>query len=144
MVDNAQWHAIGENWFTISQQVSISSGFLVTELDFVPTFPAQCWDLIWLEPVWVLCMLSQSEFLCGAPALSCLEDTIFSESSIFLPTLNIDPWVLRRESFDKDVLLRPKCYKAQFNLFSFVIGQGFISEHTLPPTPPSGLINPVF
>lgn len=42
-------------------------------VDLVFASPDQGWDFVWLEPVQVLCVLSQSEFI-YASVLLCLED----------------------------------------------------------------------
>jgi len=57
----SQWHSIrGKNSFSLSQQMAIANGFLVSDGN-TPSFSSQSiWNSVWHEPVLVLCVLSQS------------------------------------------------------------------------------------
>lgn len=102
-----QQHYITDNWFLLSQQVSIANTFLVSGkiLSFLP-ISADIF-FFWFEPVQALSMLPQTlwvhmcEFICVSTLL-CLEDVNSLEliyDFLFLQSFClhfcIDPWVLK-------------------------------------------------
>lgn len=72
----SQWHPSGENWFPLCQQVTVINSFLVRSGIPCQSSSSQCWNPVWLEPLWVSLGLTTSLCELGcASVLLCLQDT---------------------------------------------------------------------